>query len=147
MLLIAVVVGGCTAQNNGQGDTTNGDAIEGDGDAMEGDGDLTVGEFTIERSASGYAPNELTVKKGSTVNFTNSSSATHRPASAQHPTHTVYPGSDIQKCGSTAQGIIFDACVGVEPGDSYSFTFNEVGEWFYHDHLNPSNFGKVVVVE
>ena len=151
LLILSVVVAGCSYGT----DATQGDIIEetpddtadvSTGDAgTTKDDDLTVGTFTIERTDNGYSPNPLTVKVGSTVTWINNSSANHRPASAQHPTHTVYPGSSITKCGSGE--IIFDACVGVEPGDSYSFTFNEVGEWAYHNHLNPSNSGKVVVVE
>lgn len=153
LLLIAVVVSGCTSQ------TTNGDAMEGDsdGDAMEDDskGDamgkdngsdnLTVGNFTITKTDSGYEPGEITIKVGSTITWVNNSSASHWPASARHPTHTLYPGSGIIKCGSG--DVILDACVAIEPGDSFSFTFNEVGEWGFHNHLSPSNTGKIIVVE
>jgi len=60
-----------------------------------------------------------------------------------HPTHTVYPGSDVKKCGSDES--IFDACKGLEQGESFSFTFNEIGSWGYHDHLRASTTGKIVV--
>lgn len=96
---------------------------------------------------NGYEPNELTIKKGETVVFTNTITDLTWPASAQHPTHTVYPGSDIKKCGTAEAGNIFDACKGLVEGESWTFTFNEVGAWNYHNHLNPAKFGKIVVEE
>ena len=69
----------------------------------------------------------------------------HWPASALHPTHTVYPGSDIQKCGTSEGDKIFDSCTGLNKGESFSFTFNEKGDWRYHDHLNPNLNGVITV--
>ncbi len=94
---------------------------------------------------AGFSPNPLTVKKGETVTFVNESASPFWPASAMHPTHKVYPGSDIGKCGTAEAFKIFDACRGVPVGESWSFTFNEVGSWNYHDHLNTKNFGKIIV--
>ncbi|MEK6824273.1 MAG: hypothetical protein AABY02_00300, partial [Nanoarchaeota archaeon] len=62
-----------------------------------------------------------------------------------HPSHKNYPGSDIAKCGTSEASTIFDACKGLAQGESYSFTFNEVGSWNYHDHLNPNLRGTVIV--
>ena len=93
----------------------------------------------------GFSPSPLTVKAEEIVVFKNESAREVWPASAAHPTHTVYPGSDIEKCDSAVPGEMFDACGPVMPGESFSFTFKEVGEWAYHDHLNASYFGKVVV--
>jgi len=41
--------------------------------------------------------------------------------------------------------VIFDACGGLKTGESWSFTFGEVGEWKYHDHLIAGHFGTVTV--
>jgi len=97
----------------------------------------------IKITANGFEPKTLTVKAGDTVTFVNEDSDKHWPASAMHPTHTVYPGSDVKKCGSDES--IFDACKGLEQGESFSFTFNEIGSWGYHDHLRASTTGKIVV--
>lgn len=94
---------------------------------------------------SGFSPKELNVTKGTTVIFKNESSSNFWPASAMHPTHIVYPGSDIKKCGTSEENNIFDACKGILPGGSYSFIFDEIGKWGYHDHLRASNFGSIVV--
>lgn len=94
---------------------------------------------------NGFSPNPLTVKVGTKVTFKNKSSVDFWPASAMHPTHEVYPGSSITKCGISAAGTIFDACAGVVPGASWTFTFKEKGSWWYHDHFKASRYGKVVV--
>lgn len=94
----------------------------------------------IVYSDSGFSPKILTVKVGTTVIFSNQSSNPFWPASDPHPIHNGYPtqGGCI---GST-----FDACKGIVSGDSWwSFRFDKVGSWGYHDHLNPGQKGTVVV--
>ena len=116
-------------------------------DNPEESSQATGNTHVIEMTSSGFAPSMLTVSKGDTVNWINRDTEKHWPASAVHPTHTVYPGSDIKKCfeAGTDKTSIFDACRGLDPGESYSFTFNEIGTWGYHDHLNAKLFGKVTV--
>lgn len=103
------------------------------------------GEAVITFTDSGYSPNEVTIKKGERVTFINDSSVAMWPATAIHPTHRVYPNSDIGKCGTPEASAMFDACRAISSGESYSFIFNEVGTWKYHDHLNLGNFGTIVV--
>lgn len=102
---------------------------------------------TVEITPSGYTPSALTIKAGETVTWVNKDSVAHWIASAQHPTHKVYPGSGIEKCGTPEEKDIFDACAGIKPGDSWSFTFNEKGSWNYHDHMDVKApfFGKIIV--
>ena len=100
---------------------------------------------TIEITALGFSPSPLTISAGDTVIFLNKDTANHWPASAMHPTHTVYPGSGIEKCGTSEQSSIFDACKGLKQGESFSFTFNQKGSWSYHDHLILGKFGKIIV--
>lgn len=102
-------------------------------------------EGTITYSDLGFAPSTLTVKKGTAVTFKNISPASFWPASAIHPSHRAYPNSDIAKCNTPDEKGIFDACRQVASGKSWSFTFNETGTWKYHDHLNPSLNGTLVV--
>ncbi|MBI2035655.1 MAG: hypothetical protein HYT12_03150 [Candidatus Liptonbacteria bacterium] len=103
--------------------------------------------WVVSFDGTAFTPRELTVKKGDTVTWENDGTQDTWPATAMHPTHTVYPGSDIEKCGTSNESKMFDACRAVKPGESYSFTFNEVGEWGYHNHLLASVFGKVTVAE
>ena len=104
-----------------------------------------IGGNVIEITSSGFSPKTLTIKKGETVTWINKDTESHWPASATHPTHTVYPGSDIKKCETAEESNIFDTCRGLNPGESYSFTFNEIGSWSYHDHIVANLFGKVIV--
>lgn len=102
---------------------------------------------TIRMTSNGFDPSSLTIQKGTKVIFKNEDTQDRWPASAMHPTHTRYPGSGIEKCGTPEEKNIFDACRGITTGKEYSFIFNKAGEWSYHDHLMPSFFGKVNVVE
>ncbi len=110
---------------------------------MEEPNDNSNSDNTVKITASGFEPKTLTLKAGTTVTFVNEDSNKHWPASAMHPTHTVYPGSDIKKCGTDES--IFDACKGLTQGESFSFTFNEKGSWKYHDHIGVSSTGTIVV--
>jgi len=92
-----------------------------------------TGPVAINMTATGFSPAEIKIVKGVTVTFVNQSATSRWPASAPHPTHTNYPE--------------FDALKGLNQGESWSFTFNNVGTWAYHDHLNPAVFGKVIVIE
>lgn len=101
---------------------------------------------TVEMSDTGFSPSQVTITRGSSVTFVSKGTSNYWPASAVHPTHQVYPGSDIQKCNTPEQSNIFDACRGLKQGESWSFTFNVAGNWKYHDHLNPGLRGGVEVV-
>lgn len=113
---------------------------------IEADEDYNLGENVIEMTASGFSPDTITVSAGETVTFVNKDTVKRWPATDIHPTHTVYPGSDIKACfnGGDSSGM-FDSCRGLEPGETYSFTFTEVGTWDYHDHLKARFTGTVVV--
>jgi plastocyanin len=107
-------------------------------------GDLSESNV-IEMSSSGFSPKTLEVFLGETVVFNNVGDRNHWPASDVHPTHTVYPNSNIKKCGTSVELTLFDSCGGVPPSGSYSFTFNERGNWRYHDHLRANLKGTVIV--
>jgi len=123
--------------------TGEGLPVEGAGEAA---GDAMVeGATTVAISDTGFEPADVTVSAGDTVTFVNNGQAPHWPASDVHPTHTSYPGSDIQKCGTAEAAGIFDACKGLQTGEEYSFTFTEPGSWEYHDHLNARQGGTITV--
>lgn len=100
---------------------------------------------TINMADSGFSPAEVTVNAGDTVRLMNQGTRAMWPASGIHPTHELYPGSSIQKCGTVEANFIFDACRGLNNGESFSFIFNTKGNWPFHDHLNPSIKGKIIV--
>ena len=101
--------------------------------------------YTVEMSESGYSPETLTIKAGDTVTFVNMGNEANWPATDTHPTHRLYPGSDIKKCGTGEQSGIFDACMGLMHDQQYSFTFTEKGNWEYHNHLRPVMKGTIIV--
>lgn len=91
----------------------------------------TASQAAITLTDSGYSPQLITVKIGEVVTFTNNSSESMWVASDPHPTHTDYDGFDARKAMSK--------------GQTYSFTFNKTGHWGYHNHLDPSQVGTVIV--
>lgn len=97
---------------------------------------------TVTYDGNSFSPSTATIKKGGTVTFKGTSNMW--VASAPHPTHEGYSGTTrSQHCPDTS-GTAFDECA---PGAWYIFTFQKVGTWGYHDHMNASSFGKVIVVE
>ena len=102
-------------------------------------------EHLVEITLEGFVPKDLEIKKGEKVTWVNKLITEVRPAGDYHPTHTIYPGSSIIKCGTAEEKNTFDACRSLKKGESYSFVFNEAGGWAYHNHLQPSKDGKIIV--
>lgn len=74
-----------------------------------------------------FKPNTLTVKKGTTVTWTNNDSAPH----------TVT--SDNRNAGPASSSF--------GKGQTYAYTFDTVGTYSYHCGIHPSMAGSVVVTE
>jgi len=90
-------------------------------------------------SDNGYTPNLLRVKVGTTVVWENMSSRSMWTASAPHITHDGYP----VKGGCI--GSVFDQCQGFDKSGTWSFAFDSVGTWTYHNHLYPDHTGTIIV--
>ena len=101
--------------------------------------------YTIEISSNGFSPEELQINKGDSVIFLGADEELHWPASNIHPTHRIYPGSGIEKCSTTEKDSLFDSCRSLNQGESFTFTFNQLGTWSYHDHLNGGLRGIIIV--
>jgi plastocyanin len=71
-------------------------------------------EVIIKITANGFEPKEVEITKGTKVTWINEQPNPSWPASAVHPTHEVYPGSSIKKCGTPEQDKIFDTCRGLK---------------------------------
>ncbi|OGZ64241.1 MAG: hypothetical protein A3A98_02565 [Candidatus Staskawiczbacteria bacterium RIFCSPLOWO2_01_FULL_40_39] len=93
----------------------------------------------------GYSPSELIIKIGDTVTFKNQSSREIWTGSAMHPVHTAYSGTSLQQHCPDPSNTSFDQCKSEQPGTSWSFTFTKAGTWGYHNHVNASHFGKIIV--
>jgi len=117
------------------------DGVVGGGLGASSDAPLSA---TVSYNGSGFSPATVTIKKGGMVSWSNTGGASMWVASAQHPTHMGYDGTNLEEHCPDNSGASFDQC---KSGNSFSFIFNKTGTWRYHDHMNASAFGSVVVVE
>jgi len=98
-------------------------------------------EVTVTYTSGGFAPASVTVGLGGTVTFVNDGGPNMWVATGPHPAHTGYDGtSRTEHCPNS--GTVFDQC---GPGTMYSFKFTKAGTWKYHNHMNSSDFGTVIV--
>lgn len=89
-------------------------------------------EVVVSMGKDSYDPPNLNIKQGTKVTFKNINTDDYNwPASNVHPTHLLYPE--------------FDPKQPIGPGEEWSFVFNKVGRWKYHDHLKPYITGVIVV--
>lgn len=85
---------------------------------------------TVKLSSSGFSPATIEVAPGTRVVFINESGETATVNSDDHPTHTKYPFLNLGEFGN---------------GSSVQAIFDKAGTFTYHNHLNPSQRGTVVV--
>jgi plastocyanin len=85
---------------------------------------------TITYSNNGFSPSTLTVKSGTTITIKNTSSNSLQFSSDPHPVHTDDPELNL--------GVI-------SPGQSQTLTVTKTGTHGYHNHLNPSDTGTIIV--
>ena len=106
--------------------------------------DPTPTTASVSYDGSAFSPSQTIIKKGGTVTF--SGPSTMNVASGMHPTHTAY--DDTARATHCAAGYTgsapFDQC---NQASSYSFRFDKVGTWGYHDHANAGAFAKIVVID
>ncbi len=91
---------------------------------------VQAGQSTVTITPSGFQPGSLTIKSGETVVWSNQGGGTGNVSSSPHPTHTDYPPLNLGD---------------VAPGASVSLVFPTAGTYKYHNHLNPSQFGSIIV--
>lgn len=81
-----------------------------------------------------FSPSPVTVKSGEKLTWKNESDKNIQVASAPHPLHTTNP--------ELTNG---EFVIELAPGQSETVTLTTKGTFGYHDHLNASVFGQVVV--
>lgn len=86
---------------------------------------VATNAVTIQNFA--FSPHDITLKKGTTVIWTNKDSTTH----------TVTETDSLSGPNSG----------NLDPGKSYSFTFDTVGTFHYHCTIHPQMLGTVKVTE
>lgn len=87
-------------------------------------------QTTVTLTQSGFEPATITVKTGTKVVWGNRSGTAATVDSAGHPTHLIYPPLNLGQFSD---------------GQSLSLVFDKSGTYKYHNHLNPSQTGQVVV--
>ena len=88
--------------------------------------------FEVIYNSSSFNPASLTISKGDTVVWKNTSSGTFvEIASDPHPVHTDYLPLNL--------GLI-------SPGSSKSLVFNDLGTFGYHNHLVAGQTGQIIVI-
>jgi len=92
-----------------------------------------MGAQVITLTENGYEPSEVSIRKGETVTFKNTTGKLFWPASNLHPSHGIYPE--------------FDPAEPIPADGMWSFTFEKSGEWKFHDHLAPYFTGVITVSE
>ncbi|QQG50206.1 MAG: cupredoxin domain-containing protein [Candidatus Berkelbacteria bacterium] len=132
VVILVLIIAAWFLFGNKNNDSSSNDDVSNQqsGTASQDDGSVAV-ERTIAYTDNGFSPDSATVKAGTKVIFRNDSSNPLWVASDPHPTHTGMPGLDAGK--------------NLAKGESFSFTFNEVGAWGYHNHSDTSDTGKITV--
>ncbi|MBP7741442.1 MAG: cupredoxin domain-containing protein [Candidatus Pacebacteria bacterium] len=93
----------------------------------------TPGTVTVTLTKDGFVPNEISLKKGESITFKNTTGNLFWPASNLHPSHLLYSEFDPQEP--------------IQPTDTWTFVFEKTGEWKFHDHLSPYFTGTITVKE
>lgn len=90
----------------------------------------TMGQNMIKITATGFEPKVITIKAGETITWINQDTKIRNISSDPHPQHTAYP--DLNKGNIAA-------------GKEVSLAFPKAGTYKYHDHLQATQTGTVVV--
>lgn len=87
---------------------------------------------TVILTSKGFEPNRITIKKGEVIIWTNNSGKEASVNSSNHPTHKLFP---VLNLGA------------FEDGENTQARIYRLGELTYHNHLNPSQKGTIIVTE
>lgn len=84
----------------------------------------------ITYNDNGFTPSSSTVSSGTTVTIKNDSSSSLQFSSDDHPTHTKNPELNAAT---------------IEPGQTQTITVTKKGTNGYHNHLDASDTGTIIV--
>lgn len=88
-------------------------------------------EIQIEITNDGFVPATVIVPKGAHVSWVNKDTNPHQVAANPFPSHAELPGLYTK--------------TPIGPDSEYSYTFDKAGTVNYHDQLNPTVNGVIVV--
>jgi plastocyanin len=125
LILVVLVVVGFLLINNKKAETpgvkeTSADSVDTNNDEPD--------PVSVSIKDAAFTPASITVKVGTTVTWTNNDDMSH----------TVTADNLVGDAPSTPELV---------KGDTYSFTFKEVGTYKYHCKIHSSMTGTVVVTE
>jgi plastocyanin len=131
IIVLALAGGGYALVKNNDNDTTkkteHSATNETSNSSSNGQDTKPVATTTVTISDFAFSPADIAVKKGDTVTWTNNDAAAHNVAETD--------GRDGPKSGN------------LNKGESYSFTFNDVGTFKYNCSIHPQMTGTVTVAE
>lgn len=131
IIVLVVIVGGAVylAHRNSAGTTgTNNTTSNMDMNSNSSSNNAApVATNKVSIANFAFSPASITVKKGTTVTWTNNDTTTH-----------TVTESDSQTGPNSGN---------VTPGSSYSFTFNTVGKFPYHCSIHTEMIGTVTVTD
>ena len=87
-------------------------------------------EAYVLLTKDGFEPKELKIKAGTRVIWTNNSGVSATVNSDNHPTHLLYPFLNLGTFSNSS---------------SVQLIFDKAGTYSYHNHLNATQKGKVIV--
>ena len=93
-------------------------------------GSETANSVTITFANGEFSPSSVTLNAGDTLKVVNNSSKSVEFSSDPHPSHTNNPELNIGD---------------IEPGKTASITVKNKGTWGYHNHLDASQTGTVII--
>ncbi len=87
--------------------------------------------IVVEYKDEGFVPKTIKIRNGTSITFVNTTSNGMWVASDPHPLHTGLKN--------------FDQLKSAPKGGKYSYTFNKIGNFSYHNHVMPQKTGLIIV--
>ena len=127
-----------TEDQSSAGSSNENEDMNAPNDSENADGEAAA---TVTYQDGSFRPQTVTIQQGQSVRFVNEGDGQMWVGSDQHPTHTQYDGTSVNEhCEGGVSS--FDQCT---TGQTFTFTFEKSGEWGYHNHVNASAGGTVIV--
>ena len=126
IVVVVLGVGGWVIYDNHKSNSNNsyGNSNTNSSASSSNQSATSTGAITIKNMM--FTPPQISIQKGGIVTWTNNDSVAH----------TVT--DDLSNVGGPSSGDI-------QPGSTYSFTFNKTGSFQYHCSIHPSMRGTIVV--
>ena len=131
VILVVILAGGwALLKGSSKTKTTTSTAIQPTETKQVQVSPITQSQNTVTLTSSGFEPNIINVKAGSKVVWINKSGESATVNSDPHPVHTDYLKLNLGEFSD---------------GQTLELVFDKAGTYKYHNHLNPSEKGQIVV--